>query len=245
MKSGNDGCGGKSVVISWTRLLGTARVTIHSTDEAFGRFAEEALHEQARVTTDRGIHRREANGSSPHVVLIDLDGPHSIETLRAYTQGATPIPTIALTRAGDLQPRLAAFANGTDDVIVVPIAQAELAARIRALLRRAYGTRLSFVPAVRVGDLEIDVMENRVRCGTSIPELTNTEQAILFVLASNAGHTVSREMIRRSVWGAADAPPSNIVDRHVRSLRSKLGDSWRSPRYIATVRQAGYRLVAA
>jgi len=84
-----------------------------------------------------------------------------------------------------------------------------------------------------------------VRCGETAPDLTSTEQAILFVLAKNAGQTVSREAIRRAVWGAADAPPSNIVDRHVRSLRSKLGDSWRAPRYIATVRQHGYRLVPA
>jgi DNA-binding response OmpR family regulator len=231
------------MVISWTRLLGTARVTIHSHDEALVRSIEGALQEQARVFVERGVHRRE--GAIPHLVLVDLDGPHSIETLRAYTQGAAPTPAIALTRGGDLQPRLAAFANGADDVITVPGAQAEIVARTRALLRRAYGARLSFVPAVKVGDLEIDVMENRVRCGATVPELTSTEQAILFVLASNAGHTVSRETIRRSVWGAADAPPSNIVDRHVRSLRSKLGDSWRAPRYIATVRQAGYRLVAA
>jgi DNA-binding response OmpR family regulator len=242
MRRRHDG-GVSAVVISWTRLLGTARVTIHSHDEALTRSMEHALHEQAQLIVDRGIHRKE--GSAPHLVLLDLDGPHSIETLRAYTQGAIAIPTIALTRSDDLQPRLAAYANGADDVIAIPIAEAELAARIRALLRRSYGTRLSFVPAVKVGDLEIDVMENRVRCGTTVPELTNTEQAILFVLASNAGHTVSREAIRRSVWGAAGAPPSNIVDRHVRSLRSKLGDSWRAPRYIATVRQGGYRLVAA
>ena len=231
------------MVISWTRLLGTARVTIHSHDEALTRSIEHALHEQAQLVVDRGTHRRD--GTTPHLVLLDLDGPHSIETLRAYTQSAVAIPTIALTRSGDLQPRLAAYANGADDVIAIPLAEAELAARIRALLRRSYGTRLSFVPAVKVGDLEIDVMENRVRCGATVPELTNTEQAILFVLATNAGHTVSRETIRRSVWGAANVPPSNIVDRHVRSLRSKLGDSWRAPRYIATVRQAGYRLVAA
>jgi len=231
------------VVISWTRLLGTARVTIHSHDETLARSIEGALREQAHVFVDRGIHRRE--GTAPHLVMVDLDGPHSIDTLRAYSQAAVPTPTVALIRGGDLQPRLAAFANGADDVINLPAAPAEIAARTRALLRRSYGARLSFVPSVKVGDLEIDVMENRVRCGATVPELTNTEQAILFVLASNAGHTVSREMIRRSVWGAADAPPSNIVDRHVRSLRSKLGDSWRSPRYIATVRQAGYRLVAA
>jgi DNA-binding response OmpR family regulator len=231
------------MVISWTRLLGTARVTIHSHDEALVRSIEGALQEQARVFVERGVHRRE--GAIPHLVLVDLDGPHSIETLRAYTQGAAPTPAIALTRGGDLQPRLAAFANGADDVITVPGAQAEIVARTRALLRRAYGARLSFVPAVKVGDLEIDVMRNHVKCGEARPDLTSTEQAILFVLASNAGHTVSRESIRHAVWGSAEAPPSNIVDRHVRSLRSKLGDSWRAPRYIATVRQHGYRLVPA
>ena len=235
--------GGFDVVISWTRLLGTARVTIHTQDQALADSVELGLREHAQLSVDRGIHRRDA--TVPHIVLVDLDGAHSIETLRSYTQGAAPVPTIALTRTAELQPRLAAYANGADDVIAIPVTEAELAARIRALLRRAYGTRLSFVPTVKVGDLEIDVMENRVRCGATVPALTNTEQAILFVLASNAGHTVSREMIRRSVWGASNAPPSNIVDRHVRSLRSKLGDSWRTPRYIATVRQGGYRLVAA
>lgn len=233
------------MVISWTRLLGSARVTIHTHDASLAHLVDEALRDQARLTIDRGIHRRETNGSSPHLVLLDLDGLHSIETLREYTQGPTAVPAIVLTRSTDLQPRLAAFANGADDVVALPIAGSEVAARLRALLRRAYGARLSFVPAVKVGDLEIDVMENRVRCGATVPDLTSTEQAILFVLASNAGHTVTREMIRRSVWGATNAPPSNIVDRHVRSLRYKLGDSWRAPRYIATVRQAGYRLVAA
>jgi len=232
------------VVISWTRLLGSARVAIHSHDEPLVRQIDEAVRGQARLSVERGIHR--ADGPTPpHLALVDLDGAHSIETLRAYTQGVRAIPAIALNRGSELQPRLAAFANGADDVIAVPVPAAELAARIRALLRRSYGERLAFVPAVKVGDLEIDVMENRVRCGEVAPELTSTEQAILFVLASNAGQTVSRETIRRAVWGAAEAPPSNIVDRHVRSLRSKLGDSWRAPRYIATVRQAGYRLVAA
>ncbi len=206
-------------------------------------YVEEVLRDHAQLAVEHTPHRRD--GPPPHLALVDLDPPHAIETLRAYTQGASAVPTIALTRSTDLQPRLAAFANGADDVITLPAAHPEIAARVRALLRRSYGTRLAFVPAVKVGDLEIDVMENRVRCGTAVPDLTSTEQAILFVLASNAGHTVSREVIRRTVWGASDAPPSNIVDRHVRSLRSKLGDSWRAPRYIATVRQAGYRLVAA
>jgi DNA-binding response OmpR family regulator len=233
------------MVINWARLLGSPRVVVHTQDPAIGPLVEEALADRSvQIAIERNTRRRDG-AHPPHVVFVDLATAHSIETLRSYTQGPGTIPAIALVRGPELQPRLAAFANGADDVISLPMAPTELGARVRALLKRCYGERLSFVPAVKVGDLEIDVMRNRVRCGEASPDLTSTEQAILFVLASNAGHTVSRESIRHAVWGTAEAPPSNIVDRHVRSLRSKLGDSWRAPRYIATVRQHGYRLVPA
>ncbi|HEX9494632.1 MAG TPA: response regulator transcription factor [Candidatus Limnocylindria bacterium] len=233
------------MVINWTRLLGSPRIAIHTQDPAVGPMVEEALADRSfEIVTERGT-RRHDGVHPPHIVFVDLATPHSIEILRSYTQGPNAVPAIAVLRAGELQPRLAAFANGADDVVTFPMAAAELGARVRALLKRCYGERLSYVPAVKVGDLEIDVMRNHVKCGETRPDLTSTEQAILFVLASNAGHTVSRESIRHAVWGSAEAPPSNIVDRHVRSLRSKLGDSWRAPRYIATVRQHGYRLVPA
>lgn len=233
------------MVINWTRLLGSPRIAIHTQDDAFRPMIEEALADRSfEIITERGT-RRHNGVQPPHIVFVDLATPHSIEILRSYTQGPNAVPAIALLRASELQPRLAAFANGADDVVMVPMAPTEVGARVRALLKRCYGERLSYVPAVKVGDLEIDVMRNHVQCGAARPDLTSTEQAILFVLASNAGHTVSRESIRHAVWGIGEAPPSNIVDRHVRSLRSKLGDSWRAPRYIATVRQHGYRLVSA
>jgi len=233
------------MVINWTRLLGAPRVAVHTIDPTIASFVERALGEQrAVVTIERD--RRSLDGTPPHVAIIDLQAPHATDSLRAYTQDSTRVPVIALTRAdGDLEPRLVAFANGADDVVGLPVAPAELSARIRAVLRRTYGERAAYVPAVTVGDLEIDVMENRVRSGGLDRDLTSTEQAILFILASNVGQVVSREQIRRSVWGATGAPPSNIVDRHVRSLRSKLGDSWRVPRYIETVRQQGYRLLGS
>jgi two-component system response regulator ParR len=218
-------------------------VTVHTIDPRLVSLVEKACAEQrAAVTVE--AQRRKADGQPPHLAIIDLQTPHAIEILRAYSQDGARIPVIAVTRTdGDLQPRLAAFANGADDVVSLPVATTELAARIRALLRRAYGDRAAYVPTVTVGDLEIDVIENRVQSAGKQRDLTSTEQAILFILASNPGQVMSRDQIRRAVWGATGAPPSNIVDRHVRSLRSKLGDSWRQPRYIATVRQQGYRLL--
>ena len=233
------------MVINWTRLLGAPRVTVHTIDNAVASFVERAVTEQRAVVTIEA-QRRRLDGTPPHVAIVDLKSPNATEILRLYTQDGARIPVIALTRTGgDLQTQLAAFANGADDVIGLPVEPAELSARVRALLRRTYGERAAYVPAVTVGDLEIDVVENRVRSGGLDRDLTSTEQAIIFVLASKVGRVVSREQIRRAVWGTTGAPPSNIVDRHVRSLRSKLGDSWREPRYIETVRQQGYRLLGS
>lgn len=232
------------MVTNWARLLGPPRISVHTTDLRLAGLVEAAVAEQrAAVTIDAARHA--AGGQPPHLAVIDLQGPYAIEILREHSQDGARIPIIAVTRTdGELQPRLAAFANGADDVVSLPIAPTELAARIRALLRRTYGDHAAYVPTVTVGDLEIDVMDDRVRTDGTDRDLTSTERAILFVLASRPGQIISRRQIRRAVWGATGAPPSNIVDRHVRSLRSKLGDSWRQPRYIATVRQQGYRLLA-
>lgn len=232
------------MVMNWARLLGPPRIAVHTADSRLAGLVERAVAQQhATVTVE--AQRRNVAGQPPHLAVVDLQGPHCGEILRAYAQDRARIPAIAVARTdGELQPRIAAFANGADDVVSLPVAPTELAARIRALLRRTYGDHAAYIPTVTVGDLEIDVIENRVRSGGKDRDLTNTEQAILFVLASSPGQVVSRERIRHAVWGATGAPPSNIVDRHVRSLRSKLGDSWRQPRYIATVRQQGYRLLA-
>ena len=232
------------MAINWARLLGPPRIAVHTVDSRLTGLVERAVAQQ-RATVTIEAQGRSVDAQPPHLAVVDLQGPHSSEILRAYARHGPRIPAIAVTRTdGELQPRIAAFANGADDVVSLPVAPTELAARIRALLRRTYGDHAAYVPTVTVGDLEIDVIGNRVRSGGTDRDLTSTEQAILFVLASSPGQVISREQIRRAVWGTTGAPPSNIVDRHVRSLRSKLGDSWRQPRYIATVRQQGYRLLA-
>lgn len=75
--------------------------------------------------------------------------------------------------------------------------------------------------------------------------LTSLEQALLYLLAANAGSVLTREQILDSLWGTDFVIESNVVDRHVRALRAKLQNDWHKPRYIETVPGTGYRFVAA
>jgi DNA-binding winged helix-turn-helix (wHTH) protein len=93
------------------------------------------------------------------------------------------------------------------------------------------------------GHREIDILHRLVRAGTSELHLTGLEQSLLYLLASRGGRVVSREDILDAIWGTDYVAESNIVDRHVRSLRTKLQDDYRHPRFIATVSGQGYRFV--
>ena len=85
----------------------------------------------------------------------------------------------------------------------------------------------------------------KVKTGITKLTLTSMEQAVLYLLASNAGEVMTREFILDTLWASDYLAESNVVDRHVRNLRSKLKDDWKKPRYIATVPGRGYRFIAA
>lgn len=178
------------------------------------------------------------------VVDVDLGGPTLLAQLGlpAAAQG-TRIPVLALTRRGDLKAKLAAFAQGVDDILTVPFAPEELLARTLVLTRRAYGAQQPLVPVLRLGELELDILNRLVRAGDSVLHLTGLEQSLLYLLAANAGRVVSRDEILDALWGTDYVAESNVVDRHVRALRVKLQNDWRHPRFIATVPGRGYRFL--
>ena len=91
--------------------------------------------------------------------------------------------------------------------------------------------------------MEIDIVNRQVRAGQSVVHLSGIEQSLLYLLASRAGRVVTREEILDAIWGTDFVAESNIVDRHVRSLRIKLQNDYRHPRFIATVPGQGYRFV--
>ena len=213
--------------------------------------------ELVRLTLDHGAFvTRAAPGTDeartlipawqPHLAVVDMDlgGAELLQEIGGVgLRSETRIPTIALTRRGDLKAKLAAFGQGVDDILTIPFPPEELLARVLAVTQRAYGASLPFEQVLRLGDLEIDILNRQVRVGSSELHLTGLEQTLLYLLAANAGRVLSRTEIMDALWGVDYISESNVVDRHVRNLRAKLQNDWRRPRYIVTIPNRGYRFV--
>ena len=199
-------------------------------------------YETRDVTTEADL-RTALRDWQPHMAFIDIDHYQSfIEILGGMERGKLPI--LAFTRKRDTAVKLNAFERGADDIVEVPFTLDEIVARPYALLRRAHGIRTPLVPKIQLagGQLEVDLIEQTVKLiGGRGLELTPIQQTLLYILAANAGEVLTRETLLASIWGGDFQIESNVVDRHIRELRVKLGDDWRTPRYIETVAGKGYR----
>jgi len=181
----------------------------------------------------------------PQLAVIDMDVGEAelIERLEQGRARADRVPVIALTRRGDLKTKLEAFERGVDDILTMPFAPEELVARALAVMRRSYGEIGVLTPALKVGELEIDILHRCVRTGGHELQLTSLEQSLLYLLAANAGKLLKRDEILDYLWGPDYAAESNVIDRHIRNLRAKLQNDWKRPRYIETVPGQGYRFM--
>jgi DNA-binding response OmpR family regulator len=183
----------------------------------------------------------------PDIGVVDMDHDDSTKLLRRLGASSTltgsVTPVLGLTRRGDLPTKLKAFDLGVDDILTVPFSPEELLARSIVITRRASGTDRPIVPKITIGEIEIDIVHRRVRAGRSVVHLSGIEQSLLYLLASRGGRVLTRDEILDAIWGTDFVAESNIVDRHIRSLRIKLQNDYRNPRFIATVPGAGYRFV--
>lgn len=175
----------------------------------------------------------------PDLVVLDimLPGFDGLEVCRRI-QAQRPVPVLMLTARDDENDLLIGLAVGADDYLTKPFSLRVLAARVHALLRRADrvtdpGTEL------RVGDLEINPVERRVRRAGAEAHLTPIEFELLLYLAQRYRSVLSRERLLADVWGWAEGCGTRTVDSHVKSLRRKLGAD-----VIRTVHGVGYALDA-
>ena len=188
-----------------------------------------------------------ATGWRPNLAIIDME--HDDSTALLSQLGASNnlsgslTPVLGLTRRGDLKTKLRAFDLGVDDILTVPFSPEELLARSIVVSRRSSGPDHAIVPTIRLGDMEIDIVNREVRAGTSVVHLSGLEQSMLYLLAAHAGRVLTREEILDAVWGTDFVAESNVVDRHIRSLRIKLQNDYRHPRFLATVPGRGYRFI--
>jgi DNA-binding response OmpR family regulator len=169
------------------------------------------------------------------LMLPKLNGTEVLERVRRKNQ---QVPILILTARDGITDKIKNFEGGADDYLTKPFAFAELALRIKALLRRGPVNRAS---VLRVGDLEIDRLSQKVKRAGKKIELTGKEYSLLEYLASQPGRVFSRTMIIEHVWDQSFEGLTNIVDVYVRHLREKV-DAEFSIKLLRTVRGVGYSL---
>jgi len=179
----------------------------------------------------------------PHLAVVDID--HYGSFLAALGGGIAHgrLPLLAFTRRRDAGLKLRTYEAGADDIIEMPFTLDEIIARPFALLRRAKNISPPLEPKIRLnGHIQVDLLDGTVKLdGAKSLELTPIQQTLLYLLAANPGDVLTRETLLANIWGGDFQIESNVVDRHIRELRVKLGDDWRTPRYIETVPGRGYR----
>jgi two-component system KDP operon response regulator KdpE len=177
------------------------------------------------------------------VVILDLGLPDQsgFSVLEEIRKTST-VPVIVLSVRNDEAGKVRALDLGADDYITKPFGLPELTARIRVALRhrfQAKGTQ----PALRFGEVEIDLLNRKVSRNGKDIQLSRTEYAILRLLAEHSGKILTHDFILRAVRGEEGVGDPQYLRVYVRALRLKLGDTFGQNRIIRTEMGIGYRLI--
>lgn len=204
----------------------------------FLRKGLEAEHYAVDVAGDGELARDLATEYDYDLLVLDLNLPKrdGLAVLRDVRGIKESVPILVLTGRSRVEDRVTALDLGADDYLTKPFSFAELAARVRALLRRG---KLPQATTLQVEDLVLDRVERSVERGGKKIDLTSKEFALLEYLMRNAGRCITRAMIIEHVWNVSFDTTTNVVDVYINYLRKKVDEN--APRkLIQTVRGSGY-----
>jgi two-component system OmpR family response regulator len=213
-------------------------------DRETAAYLKKALTEAGHTVDQAGAGRDGlmlAAGETYDVIVLDrmlpeIDGLAILRTIRA---SGVKTPVLLLTALGGIDDRVEGLEAGADDYLVKPFAFAELLARVNALARRPPPQEAP--TALKVADLEMNLLRRTVTRGGRRIELQPREFQLLEHLMRHAGRVVTRTMLLEAVWHFHFDPKTNIVETHISRLRSKV-DRGHGAELIHTVRGAGYCL---
>jgi two-component system OmpR family response regulator len=222
-------------------IVGAVKILLVEDDRQTADYIAKGLREHGHVV-DRTDNGRDglymATGEPYDVMIVDRNLPKmdGLSLVKAARGSGTKTPVLFLTTMGGVDDRVAGLEAGADDYLVKPFAFAELLARVGALARRP---PLVAATALKVGDLEVDLLARTVTRGGKRIELLAQEFKILEYLMRHAGEIVTRTMLLEKVWDFHFDPKTNIVETHISRLRSKIDKGFDKP-LLHTVRGAGY-----
>jgi DNA-binding response OmpR family regulator len=186
---------------------------------------------------------REVSTRSVDAIVLDLWLPDidGLDVCRRLRELGMNTPLLILSARADEVDRIVGLEAGADDYMIKPFSPAELAARIRALLRRTHAPARR-TDILEVGRIRIERGPRRAIVAGSEVTLTRVEFDILATLASRAGDVVTRRELVETVWGYSAEGETRLLDVHISHLRKKLGDDPVHPRLVVNVRGVGYAL---
>jgi two-component system alkaline phosphatase synthesis response regulator PhoP len=182
-----------------------------------------------------------ARAWQPDLVVLDimLPGLDGLEILRQLRQESN-VYVLMLTARADETDKIVGLTLGADDYLTKPFSPRELAARVKAILRRGRGPSAQ-EPALLFRRLRVDADARQVRKDDLPVDLTSTEFDLLHALTRHPGRVLSREQLIEQVWGYDYYGDERVVDVHIGRIRKKIEDDADEPTLIVTVRGAGYR----
>jgi DNA-binding response OmpR family regulator len=202
--------------------------------EADGFAVAEAADAEAAI---RLVRQRPPDLMLLDVKLPGIDGLEALRRVRTFSD----VYVILVTARSEEVDKLVGLAVGADDYVTKPFSPREVAARVKAVLRRDRGPRSAGAAVLRFDGLTIDKDAREVRVDGAEVSLSALEFDVLAALADSPGRVFSRRQLLEQVWGYDFFGDERVVDVHIRSLRARLGDLAASPRLIATVRGVGYK----